>query len=226
MKLASIRIFYIVTLVTITNLTFAQTRAVTEKGDTIYVYDNGTWSFDLLDEMPSELDDLEFLSEKLDFDTLTNKFVTPKQANKQVKHSGGMFEINYDEGFWKRVPPATLNDEASFAFEAKDTDIWSVVIAEDTPIQTDKLFLIAKNTMKEYSGADPKVLKTEVRNVNGTDVIRGVMLAEYSGITFIFDSYYFSNDLGSVQFTTWTSQKVWERNESSITDFLNGFVIK
>ena len=48
----------------------AQTQAVTEYGDTIYVYDNGTWSFEKLDEMPDENNELSYLSTPLDIDTL------------------------------------------------------------------------------------------------------------------------------------------------------------
>ena len=32
---------------------FAQMKAVTEKGDTIYVYNNGTWSYEKLDVAPT-----------------------------------------------------------------------------------------------------------------------------------------------------------------------------
>ncbi|MEO0625461.1 MAG: hypothetical protein AAFY91_00630, partial [Bacteroidota bacterium] len=41
-------------LVCISNVAMkAQVLAVTEEGDTIYVYPNGTWSYDELDEMPA-----------------------------------------------------------------------------------------------------------------------------------------------------------------------------
>ncbi|MCA6075037.1 hypothetical protein [Fulvivirga sedimenti] len=202
----------------------SQIKAVTEKGDTIYVYDNGTWSFELLDELPDDSDELNFLSDVLVPDTIAQHFLVPGNATKEVSDARGMFTIRYDENKWRRVPPATLNEEADFAFQAKETDIWSIVIAEEITISPDKLFLIAKNTMKERIGYEPKVIKTEVRTVNGSEVVRGVLLAEFSGITFIFDTYYFSNDLGSVQFTTYTSDKIWERNEDLILELLNGFI--
>jgi hypothetical protein len=201
-----------------------QTRAVTEYGDTIYIYNNGTWSFEQLDETP-ELDELAFLTAELKIDTLDSDFSYSPKNKKEVQNTQGQFTIKYNDEQWKRVPPATLNDDAEFAFQSKKSDIWCIVISEETPIEADKLYRIAKKTMGENSGTEPKVIKTELRKVNGTEVIRGVLEASFSGITFIFDSYYFSNELGSVQFTTWTSNKVWERNESHILEMLNGFIV-
>ena len=50
------------------------------------------------------------------------------------------------------------------------------------------------------------------------------MKTTFSDISFVFDTYYFSNELGSVQFTLWTSEKLWEKNISEIQDLLNGFI--
>lgn len=212
----------------ILSMTYAQGQvmAVTENGDTIFVYANGTWSFELLEEMPEPENDLAYLSEEVVLDTIATHFKIPSGSKKQVEDSYKLFTIKYNDALWKRVPPATLNDEAEFAFEGKNTDIWCVVIAEETPIAMDKLFLIAKNNMKEFTGSNPEVIKTELRTVNDQQVVRGVMRAQLSGITFIFDTYYYSNHLGSVQFTTWTSDRIWEKNQSMILDLLNGFVAR
>ncbi|MEL6942575.1 MAG: hypothetical protein AAFO82_07895 [Bacteroidota bacterium] len=43
---------------------YGQTKAVTEYGDTIYVYDNGTWSFEQLEDMPQS-NSLAYLSSEL-----------------------------------------------------------------------------------------------------------------------------------------------------------------
>lgn len=204
---------------------YGQTLAITEHGDSIYVYDNGTWSFELLEEMPNTESDLAFLSSELSIDTLSKEYKYTSKAKKQAKNARGQFTIKYDENTWKRVPPATLNGEAEFAFQSKTTDIWCVVISEITPIAADKLFRIAIKNMEESTGSTPEILKTEQRTVNGQQLIRGVLRANFSGIDLIFDTYYFSNDLGSVQFTTWTSATIWKSNESDILDFLNGFVV-
>ena len=202
----------------------SQTQAVTVEGDTIYVYDNGTWSYELLDEMPV-VNEFEYLEAELDIDTIQTPFQFSDKTNKEVINASGQFRIKYDGKVWKRVPPATLNEEAEFGFESKSSDVWCVVISEETQIETTMLFKIAKNTLEENSGAEAKIIKTELITVNGAEVLRGVMNINFSGISFMFDSYYFSNEKGSVQFTTWTSAEVWKKNENSIQDFLHGFVV-
>ncbi|RFC54735.1 hypothetical protein [Brumimicrobium aurantiacum] len=203
----------------------AQTTAVTEDGDTIYVYQNGTWSFDK-DEVSPIPNHLSFMYLDLDIDTLSTPFTTPKSAKSKVSNDFISFDVNYNNDLWKRVPPATLNDDAEFGFQSKEHDIWSIVISEETTIAPDDLFRIAKNSMEENTGSEVEILKTEHRTINGTPIIRATVRASFSGITFIFDSYYYSNENGSVQFTTWTSDKIWKRNENVILDLMNGFVVQ
>ncbi len=202
----------------------AQEIAVTQKGDTIYVYNNGTWSFDLLEEAPPVFNELDYLNEELKIDEIEGTFKYSDKVSKEVTNEMELFTIKYNPSVWKRIPPATVNDDAEFAFQNIDTDIWCIVISEETSIAPDKLFKIAKKSMEDNIGSKTKVIKTESRNVNGHKVIRGALLADVSGISFIFDSYYFSNEKGSVQFTVYTSDKLWKKNEQDILEFLNGFI--
>ncbi|WP_026956770.1 hypothetical protein [Algoriphagus vanfongensis] len=203
----------------------AQIKAVTERGDTIYVYNNGTWSYELSDQN-SQNAPMAFLDLQLQIEPVTTPFYTPNSSSKSISNQWEFFDIFYDEAIWKRVPAGELNEDAEFAFQARKTDIWSVVISEETPIAKETLLKIAKNTMEENTGATVEVIKIESRIVNDKDLLRGVLKANYSGITFIFDSYYYSDDRGSVQFTTWSSENVWKKNETLILNLLNGFDIK
>ncbi len=207
------------------SLLFSQTKAITEYGDTIYIYNNGTWAYEILDAMPQE-NLLDYLKVELDIDSVDKKLSAPLSAKKKVTNKNNQFIINYDESKWKRVPPASLNDEAEFAFECKEFDAWCIVISEETEISKENLFKIAKNTMEENAGSEAEIIQLEYITVNETPILRGVMKTTFSDISFIFDTYYFSNEIGSVQFTTWTSQKLWEKNNSKIQELLNGFVSK
>jgi hypothetical protein len=202
----------------------SQIRAVTETGDTIFVYDNGTWSFEMEEQAP-EASEFDFLDVQLLIDTLDTEQHFPASAKKEVKNARNQFTVKYNGSVWSRIPPATLNEDAEFAFKVKNQEIWSVVISEETPIIVDNLFRIAKKTMEDNTRSSAKILKTEIRKVNGENIFRGVLNANFSGISFIFDTYYFSNDLGSVQFVTWTSETVWNKNQDLIIDMLNGFIV-
>ena len=47
-------------LILLHGATLAQTIAVTELGDTIYVYSNGTWTYEPQEEVPAVFNELSF----------------------------------------------------------------------------------------------------------------------------------------------------------------------
>lgn len=62
----------------------AQTWAVTQKGDTIYIYDDGTWSFDR-DNKQQETGILDYLKTSFKYDTISTPYSVSPNAKK--KHS-------------------------------------------------------------------------------------------------------------------------------------------
>ena len=205
-------------------LSNAQIRAVTEKGDSIYVYSDGTWSFELEDIREDVMAD--FLEEVLDIDTITQVQSYPKSVDKTLETGINQFEFKYNSKQWKRVPPAEFNDDAEFAFELRNHDVMAIIITEETEIGTENILKIARSSLEENLGGTVEVMKIEQRNVNGTELLRGVFLAEVSGIEFLFDSYYYSDERGTTQLTVWTGLSLWEKYESKIVDFLNGMIVK
>lgn len=203
---------------------YSQIRAVTEYGDSIYVYNNGTWSFELLEfgEVSPQMSNMNI---RIDFDTLSTPFTVPEGSTKEVVSNSGQFLIRYNSELWNRIPPAQLNQDAEFAFKSKVSDIYCVVISEVTEIPPESLFRIAKTTMEETMGSKTSIANAEVRTVNGAEVTRGVLKLNYSGIDLTFDTYYYSDERGSVQFVTWSSGPIWETNYDMIHNLLNGFVV-
>lgn len=203
----------------------AQTWAVTQKGDTIYIYDDGTWSFDK-DDRPQEIGILDYLKTSFKYDTISTPYSVSPNAKKNIASKYGFFEVFYDENVWRRVPPAQLNDEAEFAFMGKDNDIYVAILSEEIEIGLDNIYKIAKNNIEENLSTEVDILKSEIRNVNGSDLIRGVMSFDLNGLDLVFDSYYYSDERGTVQFTTWTATNLHEKYETKILELLNGIVIK
>jgi len=218
-------IFAFSTLLLVNGL-IAQQRAVTESGDTIFIYDNGTWSFELEDEIIRSLEEGAFMDQPLDIDTILTTFSHTPNVDKEVIPKSEQFKFKYNNENWKRVPPADLNEDAEFAFQHRDVDIWAILITEQTEIDVENLLKIAITNMEENTGTEVGIKKVELLNVNGAEILRGTLHASFSGINFIFDSYYYSDERGTTQFSTWTSEKIWENNQSLIHDFLNGFVVE
>ncbi len=204
---------------------YTQVRAITEAGDTIYVYNDGTWSF-TLENKEGDLDaQLEYLSMELDIDTLDQIFEADKTLTKEVASKFGFFKIKYDDKYWKRIPPGELNAVAELAFKAQERDIFCMVISEEIGVGAIPALKTAVNSLREKLNGEVKILKVEDRTVNGVKVVRGVFELKLSGITMIFDTYYYSSDKGTVQFTIWTAANLWEKYEADIDRFHNGFII-
>ena len=218
------KFIYLAILLLITQFSFAQKKAVTEDGDTIFVYADGTWSFELL-ESGTAGTEFDFLSAELKLDTIKQEQQFSKKATSVVKNSFGLFTLRYDPEKWKREPPAQYNEDAEFALIARDKDIYCIVISEEVEIGAENIVKIALNTMRENTNAEVELVKTEVRTVNEKDLIRAVYNVDLSGMNLTFDSYYYSSEKGTIQFTTWTGQNIWEKYEDEIIDFLNGLII-
>jgi hypothetical protein len=219
-----VKFILIILLGAITVSVKAQIWAVTEKGDTIYVYNDGTWSFDKEERLMGDMS-MNYLNESISLDTITTAETVSEKAKKKVSSTYGFFDIMYNDNEWKRVPAAQINDEAEFAFEAKNSDIYVAVISEEVEIGTENVYKIAINNIRENLQVEPTIIKSELRNVNGYNVIRGVMSLNLNGLNLIFDSYYYSDERGTVQFTTWTATNLHGKYESRILEMLNGLLV-
>ncbi|MFN7014170.1 MAG: hypothetical protein ACK4ON_07875 [Bacteroidia bacterium] len=195
-----------------------QIRAVTEKGDTLLIYRDGTWEY--LDEdqqlMPTEV--------SYSLDTIRQLFTVLPSSAKALRSELDFFNIKYNPEVWERVPEGTINEDAEFAFKAKLGDVYGLVISEEAGFDAEGLFQIAMENMKE-SVDELKVLSADVRKVNGKDCISAVVKTKTKGLPLIFHSYYFSGEKGSIQFTTWTVENLYAKYQNMILELLNGLVI-
>ncbi len=204
---------------------YSQELAITENKDTVYLYPNGTWSYQLEDGGLNNFTEFDFLDVDIKLDTIQKAQKFSKDAKAVLKSKLDFFEVKYDATKWNRVPPAQYNEEAEFALLNKGKEIYCIIISEEIEVGFENLPKIAMNTMKENTGAEIDLKKTELRNVNGKEIIRGVYDMELSGMKITFDTYFYSSEKGSIQFTTYTGTNVWNKYEEDILDFLNGIVI-
>jgi hypothetical protein len=196
----------------------AQEYAVTETGDTIIIFMDGTWTY--ADGTVSNLFNFE-----IKFDTSDQEYTVLPSAHKTIKSDLEFFKVLYDPNTWKRIPPGELNDEAEMAFEGNGFDAYGVVISEEVEIGSENIFKIAMDNMAEFLGSQPEVLTAEIRKVNGTELILGIFKLEFEGMKITYQAYYYSSPKGTVQFTTWTGSNVYEKYSSKLDELLNGLII-
>lgn len=204
---------------------YTQITAVTERGDTIYVFNDGTWSF--YEDGGSDLEgqSLSYLDQELVFDSTDQLYTVPTTSQSKIKSNLGFFNVNFNDKAWKRVPAGKFNEDAEIAFESKSKDMYAIIISEEIEIGTENIVKIALNTMEENMSVAPNVQLIQKRTVNGQPLIRAVFSINVSGMDLTFDSYYYSDWRGTIQFTTWTGSNLHGKYESDILDLLNGIVI-
>lgn len=188
-----------------------QQKAVTEKGDEVILYENGTWRYVNEDASPSN--------------------AIPTNPTKFVKPSGSSFLLKskrVNVGFWLNpriwsFQKAEENADAEYELQLKNEDLYGMVIAEKVEIPLTSLRSIAIENAKSVA-PDLRIVKEEYRIVNGLKVLLLQMNGTMEGIKFTYYGYYYSNENGTVQFITYTAQNLMKSYRNECEDLLNGLV--
>jgi|AntAceMinimDraft_6_1070360.scaffolds.fasta_scaffold00009_49 hypothetical protein len=190
----------------------AQQSALTGNGDEVLLYDDGTWEYS-----NDSLNTADIISVN---DKLFEKSKKSSFLVKSKKTNSGIYINPKDWSFTKGVN----NADAEYEFQAKGQDIYGMLITEKTPIQVESLVDIAFQNAK---GALTQVKRTQIeyRTINGLEVIHMQMEGVISGINIVYFGYYFSNDTGSIQLLTYTSNVLFEDFKEKMEVFLNGLVL-
>lgn len=193
-------------------LSQAQIHAVTENGDEVFLYNDGTWQYA----------DGQELGGKDEIPTNSKPFTKPSSSTFLLKSKildVGVWLNPRDWSFTK----ATGNEAAEYEFELKDGDLYGMIITEriSMPLPTLKRFAI--ENAREVA-PDLRVVEEEYRTVNGVEVLYLQMNGTMDGVKFSYVGYYYSNDQGSVQMLTFTSQNLLGEYRGKCEELLNGFV--
>jgi len=206
-----IKIFTKLCLFFITFNILGQQKAVTESGDEIFVYDNGTWEFvdsEIQKELFIPTNDKEFKKDK------NSDFLL---RSKNIKMG---FWINPKKWTFKK---ASTNAEAEYQLKFKEGDLYGMVIAEEIEVPLVNLKDLAVENARQVA-PDIKIVKEEYRVVNGLKVLMLEMNGTMQGIKFAYFSYYYSSPKGSLQFITYTSQGLLKKYKSDCENLLSGIV--
>ena len=205
----------------------AQEIAVTESGDTVYLYSNGMWTYDLEDPENVILEEEVSLFNTYSVMDSTNTIYTvPTNNNKKIDNKGKPYTLAYDVGKWKRVPTETMNAESDFSFMSKKEDAFAMVIFEEAEIGLTAIMNIAMSNISTNIGVEPDLLNSDYVIVNGKQMIHATYGVDMQGINFIFDSFYYSGIEGTYQYTTWTYANMHKKYQEDLLNLLAGFTIR
>lgn len=211
--------FLTILLCALASICSAQTKALTENGDEVVLYDDGTWLY--VNDSLNWLYDEEELAVNLE--TNPNQFSKPKDAKFELKSKVMDISFWFDSNLWKSSK-LSVNDDAEYQFETKDTEIYAIVITERIEIPLETLRTVSLQHIRD-AAKNVEILEEEYRIVNGKQVISTRVNALVEGIKISYHIYYYADESGSMQFMVYTSQNLYPRRKGDMENLLNGLVV-
>jgi hypothetical protein len=204
-------IFAFISCIAVLNPIYGQKSAVTDNGEEVLLFDDGTWKYkDKEDSLNSEV------------------LLNPKTF---IKNESSNFLLKSDKinlGFWLNSKKWTFkkaesNADAEYELQLKNEDLYAMIITEKLEIPLLTLKSLAYTNAKSVA-PDLKIVKEEYRMVNGLKVLHLQMNGTMQGVKFSYFGYYFTNSNGTVQFITYTSQNLLPSYIKNCEELLNGIV--
>jgi hypothetical protein len=191
----------------------AQIKALTETGEQVTLYEDGTWSYDDQSEVepPKEV----LLNPRV--------FRKSKDASFLMKSTRNDFGLWINPKVWSFSKDSS-NPEAEYELQMKSGDLYGMMISEKIEIPLKTLRDVAVENARS-AAPDIKVLTEEYRMVNDLKVLHLRMAGTIQGIRFSYYGYYYSNTSGTVQLLAFTSEGLMEDMLDECDKLLSGLVV-
>jgi hypothetical protein len=204
-------LFFLASLI-FSNAIVAQIKAITDKGDEVILYDNGTWKFSK-----------EFMNADSVIKINPASFTRSASASFLLKSNKTHLGFWLDPKIWS-FGKATNNKSAEYELQQKGGDIQALLITENIHLTLEALRNIVIKNAKAAS-PDYHVVKQEYRIVNGLKVLYMEAEGTISDIKFSFLGYYYSDVNTTLQFLVLAVKDGEIDNEKKAEELLNGLVI-
>lgn len=189
----------------------AQITAVTENGDEVTLYSDGTWKYLNIDT-----------DDNNDISVNTKKYKKEKDASFLLKSN------KVDAGFWLdpkmwSFKKSSMNEQVEFEISLREGDVYAMVIAERAKVRL-KTYRDAVIMAMKQKAPDLKVVSEEYRTVNGLEVLQIEFDATVQGIEFTYYAYLYSGADYSLQYFTYTYASLYDDYRAVCEELLNGLV--
>lgn len=212
-----IRILLTLLFTTVSFVVYSQIKALTQYGDEVILYDDGTWKYS---------NDSVYFEEELEplaIPTNSKKFSKPSDSKFELKSKVMNLSFWFDSKQWTSTKKS-FNEDAEYQFESKGNDVYALAITEGIEVPVESLRGISIENILT-SAEDASIVSEEYRVVNGKTVIASTVNATVSGIKITYLFYYYSNESGSLQFMAYTSQNLFSKRKELMENLLNGLVV-
>ncbi len=182
----------------------AQDRTVTVDGRKIILHDDFTWEYADLEKRKGTL-------RILDIDN---------EGKELFESSNGRYRASVDTGYW--LPTSGLNPQAELQFKNHDETAYAMVIHEglEIPLASLKeLMIVNANSLDPNA----RILDVEPCRIGTLEGELVKYTARTAGLNFIFYTFITSHQNGTVQFTCYTLDSVFEQLKPEFIDLISGF---
>jgi hypothetical protein len=195
----------------------SQTKALTESGREVVLYENGTWKY-LVDSLNGNTDDSTELklNPKAFFKTPASTFL--------VKSKVFNVGVSINPAKWKFHAPEQGDESIEYQFTSKTNDLFAMMLTEKTDIPLSNMPNIALINAKKAS-LDVRIVHQEYRMVNDKKILCLELHGTIQGIKFVFLGYYYTNTNGTLQLVGYTSEKLFEQDKKQLEELLNGLTV-
>jgi hypothetical protein len=188
---------------------WSQKTAVTDEGEIVILYQDGTWEFQ---------EEIELLESPID--TNPTPFIKNAEASFLLKSKVNESGFYLDTKKWSYAKGVN-NPDAEYEFQLKGGDLYAMAITERVSIP---LTVLKNAALTNARSAAPNIhiINEEYRTVNGLNVLMLEMQGRLDGIDFTYYGYYTSSASGSTQWIVYTSTQLINEYPQEIESLLNG----
>lgn len=206
------RILAVLICATLSTTSFCQTRAVTETGDEVILYNDGTYKYANLEEAP-----------------MAEVKMNPKEFTRSDESTFLLKSKKVNMGFWLdpkkwSFSKPTDNPDAEYEVALRGEDLYGVIITEKIEVPLESLKTIVVENARSMA-PDIHVVQEEYRNVNGQKVLFLQLDGTAQGMKISYYGYVYSNSSGTVQLITFTAQNLLEQYRQDGEKLINGLVV-
>jgi hypothetical protein len=190
---------------------FSQKKAVTEKGDEVILFDDGTWKYSN-----------DSTKKRLEISVNPKPFKKSDNSTFLVKSTKTEVGIWVDPKKWSFKKSET-NEDAEYQLQLKGKDLYGMVITEKIEVPLETLKGIALENARAAAN-DAEIVKQEYRTVNDKKILFLQINGTLQGIKFTYYGYYYSSESGTVQLIAYTAQNLINDLKADAEELLNGLV--
>jgi len=192
--------------------------AITEDGQGVVLYSNGTWAFKLEPKRPQVKKTKKVKPPPVP--PVKNKRVESKST---LKGKYNAYKIIYDNTLWKKTSSA--NDDAEIQLEHKAGNGFAMVIFDRSPISLENLKKQVLTTMRSVA-SKVEIISEEKKRIKNHQIMILKINSTIENTPFSYFNYYASGKLGTIQFVTYTATALMADYETDFKTLLDGLVIK